>query len=253
MSDLLITTFAVGRYKVYSELFRYAIKVAYPEYDVHVFESEVQVPKYYGACIRFLHEDQELFSQYKYVYITDIDMLIVREPVSILDFHTAEIKESGLCYSNTPRGLETQGFNRLTGLHFVTPEWWDLTRDARAKWHNELVAGRIGEVAIHDELMLMDIVRDSGLKVAEPKKDLICRHHGLHLGTVRAHKHETIQKLRRDVFLRVSIQRAQEWMKVVETTDYRYIMVDIHRRDKQAYEELMLMEKFTRQRSNERG
>ncbi len=252
MKDLLITTWAVGRYKVYSDLFKFAINKAYPEYDVHVFESDVQEPKYYGACVRFLADD-EMFADYKYVYITDIDMMIVREPVSILDFHTAEINETGLCYSNSPRGMEERGFDRLTGLHFVTRDWWDKTKDARRKYMLMLNSCRIGEIAIHDELMLMDIVKESGLQVAPPKRDLICRHHGLHLGTVRAHKHETLQKLRRDVFIRVSVQRAKEWLKVVETPEYRSIMQDIKRRDKMAHEELCIMEKFTRQRSNERG
>lgn len=252
MKDLLITTWAVGRYKVYSELFQFAIKKAYPEYDVHVFESDVVFPKYYGACIRFLSNSRE-FHDYKYVYITDIDMMIVREPVSILDFHTNEINETGLCYSNTPRGMEERGFDRLTGLHFVTQEWWGATHEARYDYLRKLEMGLIGDVAIHDELMLMNIVKESGLQVAPPKRDLICRHHGLHLGTVRAHKHETLQKLRRDVFIRVSVQRAKEWMKVVETPEYRSIMQDIKRRDKMAYDELCIMEKFTRQRSNERG
>jgi hypothetical protein len=252
MKDLLITTWAVGRYKVYSELFQFAIKKAYPEYDVHVFEDDTTFPKYYGACVRFLSYSKE-FDYYKYVYITDIDMMIVREPVSILDFHTNEINETGLCYSNTPRGTEERGFDRLTGLHFVNQEWWGATHEARYDYLRKLEMGLIGDVAIHDELMLMNIVKESGLPVAPPKRDLICRHHGLHLGTVRAHKHETLQKLRRDVFIRVSVQRAKEWMKVVETPEYRSIMQDIKRRDKMAYEELCIMEKFTRQRSNERG
>lgn len=252
MKDLLITTWAVGRYKVYSELFQFAIKKAYPEYDVHVFNSDIQMPKYYGACIRFLL-NPDLFRDYKYVYITDIDMMIVRESVTILDFHTNEINETGLCYSNTPRGNEERGFDRLTGLHFVTQEWWENTKGIRKKYLKMLSDCEIGEVAIHDELMLMNIVKESGLPVSPPKRDLICRHHGLHLGTVRAHKHETLQKLRRDVFIRVSVQRAKEWMKVVETPEYRSIMLDIKRRDKMAYDELCIMEKFTRQRSNERG
>lgn len=253
MKDLLITTWAVGRYKVYSELFQFAIKKAYPEYDVHVFESEITFPKYFGACVRFLVNIESVFSNYKYVYITDIDMMIVREPVSILDFHTNEINETGLCYSNTPRGMEERGFDRLTGLHFVTQDWWGKTEEARSKYHHMLNKCEIGEVAIDDELMLMNIVKESGLPVAPPKRDLICRHHGLHLGTVRAHKHETLQKLRRDVFIRVSVQRAKEWMRVVETPEYRSITQDIKRRDKMAYDELILMEKFVRQRSKERG
>jgi hypothetical protein len=252
MKDLLITTWAVGRYKVYRELFEFAIKQAYPEYDVHVFESGIASPKYYGACIRFLL-NPDVFRDYRYVYITDIDMMIVREPVSILDFHLSELSETGLCYSNTPRGMEERGFDRLTGLHFVTQYWFEKTKDARSNFLKKLCDNEIGEVAIHDELMLMDIVKESGLPVAPPKKDLICRHHGLHLGTVRAHKHETLQKLRRDVFIRVSVQRAKEWLKVVETPEYRSIIQDIKRRDKMAYDELCIMEKFTRQRSNEHG
>ncbi len=248
MSKLLITTFAVGRYKVYSELFRYAINKAYPEYDVLVTESNISQPKYYGACIRFLDEDPS-FKDYDYVYITDIDMMIVREPVSILDFHTKEMEETGLCYSNTPRGMEERGFDRLTGLHFVGKDWWEKTKVARNYYLRELLSCKIGDIAIDDEIMLMNIVNDSEVGMVPAKRDLICRHHGLHLGTVRAHKHETIQKLRRDVFIRVSPERARGWMEVVETKQYDYIMRDIKQRDRNAHDELMIMEKFARQRS----
>lgn len=251
MSSLLITTFAVGRYQVYAELFRYAIKKAYPEYDVYVIESDIKQPKYYGACARFLTEEP-VFHEYDYVYITDIDMMIVREPITILEFHTKEMEETGLCYSNTPRGMEERGFDRLTGLHFVGRDWWNKTRTARYHYTQELLSGKIGDIAIDDEIMLMNIVSDSDIGMVPARRDLICRHHGLHLGTVRAHKNETLQKLRRDVFIRVSPQRARGWMEVVETNQYTYIMRDIKQRDKQAHEELVLMEKFARQRSKEK-
>ena len=95
--------------------------------------------------------------------------------------------------------------------------------------------------------MLMKIVKESGLEVARPVVNLMERHHGLHLGTVRAHKTESLQTLRRAVFIRVNRDKATKWQEVVACPEYSKILGKIQKKDRMAYEEFMIMDKFTRQ------
>jgi hypothetical protein len=227
-----------------------AIEKAYPEYDHFVVHKNVETPKYFGACVRFLYDFRS--TGHKCWYITDIDMMIVREPVSILDFHIKEMQESGLCYSNSPRGTENQGPERLTGLHFVGEDWWTKTAEMREKYyllltHGHQVGKTLGDCSIDDELMLMKIVKESGLPVAKPVVNLTERHHGLHLGTIRAHKKDTIQSLRRAVSIRVNKDKAIAWQGVVGCSEYSKILSKIQKVDRIAYEEFMTMDKFTKQ------
>ena len=143
---LLIFTTVNGRYRVYADLFTFCCKRAYPEYSVSieepVYNTEKQQEKipYFAACSRFLI--YPIFDGD--VYITDVDMMICPEKVSIQDFHREEIRQSGLCYSNSPRWKEPHGENRLTGLHYVTSEWWKETIKQRKIEYGKLVNGKIG-------------------------------------------------------------------------------------------------------------
>ncbi len=249
MSDILITTVAEGRYINYAEMWELSLSKAYPEYEHHItfVQGNSHLPKYFGACMRYIGVASKNKVVYKYTYITDIDMMIVREKPTLLDFHLKEIQESGLCYSNSPRGSEQQGPNRLTGLHFVTDDWWEKTEKARLKYFKQILSKEIGEGQIDDELMLMNIVKESGLQIAKPVVNLMERHHGLHLGTVRAHKAESLQSLRRAVSIRVNKDKATKWQEVVACPEYSKILSKIQKKDRMAYEEFMIMDKFTRQ------
>ena len=195
VKDLCIFSLISGRYRHYADLFKLCAMTAYPEYDV-VFQVS-DVPRdavsttFFTACERYLME----LRTYKYVYITDIDMMIMRETPTLLDFHLAEIENTGLPYSNVPRWHEPMGENRLTGLHFVTNAWWDITKKARDEERRRLYAGEIGNMKCDDELMLMRIVKNSGLAVP-PNSELLCRHHGIHLGTYRDYKPKGLQSLK---------------------------------------------------------
>lgn len=248
MSNLLVCSVVNGRYLNYIDMWQLAMSKAYPEYDTCIrttADTHSEIP-YYAACLRYLHD---FGGKQKYCYITDIDMMIVREPVALLDFHLNEMKESGLCYSNSPRGQEFSGPKRLTGLHFVNDDWWDVTAETRDKYTALLMQGKIGMVDIDDELMLMNIVVESGLAVARPVVNLMERHHGLHLGTVRANKKNSIQTLRRAVSIRVDKDKAIKWQEVVSCPEYVKILDTIKRKDRIAYQEFMEMDKFTKQLS----
>jgi hypothetical protein len=132
-------------------------------------------------------------------------------------------------------------------LHFVRKDWWEKTFNARAHQYHLLTTGQIGYSPIDDELMLMNIVKESGLPVASGKYNLIERHHGLHLGTVRAHKKESLQTLRRAVSIRVNQDKAAKWQAVVACPEYSKLLHKLQITDRIAYDEFMIMDKFTKQ------
>jgi len=251
-NNLILFVVAEGRYQNYADMWELALEKSYPEYErfILTLDTNPKLPKYYGACIRYLF-DHERFTG-KYLYITDIDMMIVRESPSLLDFHVKELEETGLCYSNTQRGTEVMGFNRLTGLHFIknNDEWMQATFNIRAQEYGKLCRGEIGQSPIDDELMLMRIVKDSGLPLPPPRRNLIERHHGLHLGTVRAHCSKSHQALRQAISLRVDRTKATAWQEVVGSSEYSKILGKIQKKDRQAYQEFYLMDQFTKSIAN---
>lgn len=238
---LLIFTTVNGRYKVYADLFTFCINRAYPEYRVEVKVLEELKMPYYSACARFLYDpgfDGD-------VYITDVDMMICPEKLSIQGFHREEIRKSGLCYSNSPRWKEPHGENRLTGLHYVTEEWWKVIKDQRFKETQRLLNGEIGYKKDDDEQMLMRIVKNSGLPVAK-YGPLINRHHGIHLGTIRDYAGGTLQTKKVVLRQRIDKERAWYWCNFIDTEDYKKLFAEIQKQDRQATYELKELEKFVR-------
>lgn len=247
MNDLIVFTTAAGRYRVYEDLFRFCCKRAYPQYGVEVVKIENEKTAYESACVRFLlAPTTRAMEDQRYTYITDIDMMICPETPSLLDFHLAEIKATGLCYSNVPRWKEPMGENRMTGLHFVTKDWWEITAEVRKNEYARLQRGEIGQLKCEDELMLMRIIKASGLPVTE-RSHLISRHHGIHLGTLRDYRKMTIQQRRVAVHRRVSHEKAKYWLDLIETPEYKGIFKEIIKRDQQATWELKELEKYCRQ------
>jgi hypothetical protein len=240
MNSLLIFTTVEGRYRIYRELFEFCCHRAYPEYDVQVMDVRTNQP-YGAACMRFLVD----VSGHPYTYITDIDMMIIPEKPSLLEFHSAEIEKTGLCYSNVPRWKEPMGENRMTGLHFVTDDWWEITRDARLREVHKTNHEGLGKCKCDDELSLMRIVKGSGLPVTD-RGHLVSRHHGIHLGTLRDYRKQTLQMRRNAVKSRVSVEKARYWLGLISTPEYREIFKRMHT-DSQAVWELNELKKFCHQ------
>jgi len=210
-NSVCICTVVSGWYSRYINLWLACIKMSYPEYDtevVYVQDSQ----KYGAACIRFI-EDFRKYNKARFFYITDADMLIMREEPTLLNFHLAEMKESGLPYSNTLRSRE--GENRFTGLHFCNESYFDLTETARREARFKLAAGEIGNSATDDEIMLKGII-DSLNKPYPPMRHLVNRHHGIHLGVFRGVEKEPWSAIKRKLDERVNHQRASWWLKSLE-------------------------------------
>jgi hypothetical protein len=207
-----VFTTASGLYRQYIPVFSRCIEIAYPNYEVDIMELDEVLTPYEANCRRFVHEPS---GDWDYCYVTDVDMMILREDPMLHEIHLAEMKETGLCYSNIPRSTERRGTERLTGLHFASREWYRRTAEVRKRYENMIDAGAMGNRDIDDELMLMQICRKSGLKI-DIHRPLIKRHHGIHLGTIRGKKdRRTYQEIKSAIFSRVTSAMAAKWQEIL--------------------------------------
>ena len=226
---ILIFTICDEAYSDYREMWEWLIKRNYPEYcsGLTIIEKVEQQP-YMAACKRFVVNPYGLFPNLKKdIYITDIDMMILRESLTIEEFHRKEIKEEGNCYSNSPRNNdEPESYLRLTGLHYATPEWYEKTINAREIYRTLINDGWIGKGRYDDEKMLFNICIESGLKIP-PKKPLQKRHHGIHMGTFRNYVMYGPQRLRSELRTRISPHQARQWNEITEEKEYKRILTNI--------------------------
>lgn len=145
---------------------------------------------------------RRIFSKYDYVYLTDVDLLIMPEQPSLLEQHIQHCETLGLPYSNFVR-LNTK---RLTGLHFMKSKEYFLAIapvvDKYAAWIQEKGIHEVmGEGRSHGERLLYRIVEESGLGLPPSKCERakalnlnnynqVCfgPYHGVHIGLGRSVK-----------------------------------------------------------------
>ncbi len=162
MNDLCIITWVYGRkYQGWIPLYLYSIKKNYPEYGVRILVENALNPEIKSELQRFgIYHQEEIIENcmpdimkkssdiekrcwrwlvdagkyakgYKYIYIGDIDMFIVKEEPQLIKQHVMDIDKNNKVYSNAIRlklldylikkGNKTH-LLRLTGLHFVKAE-----------------------------------------------------------------------------------------------------------------------------------
>lgn len=169
-----LTTFIYGiKYQGYIPFLVYSCHKAYPDYDIRLFlyekldESVKKQIDLIGANNVFFYENtfadcpnmnqlkarclrwvlwNEAFLQYDYLYIVDIDMIYIREPLPLHKQHIEHMKTTGLPYDNLVRCFQRHPLKprsiafrikhagllsffkflfgsrndyRLTGLHFI--------------------------------------------------------------------------------------------------------------------------------------
>lgn len=174
MSNTCIFTVVDDNYLPFSPLFKYCVKKSYTEYDCLVYPSGPTKP-FYASALRFLICEKAL-SEYENVLITDADILIRRETPELVVQHRNHMKFNNLkCYDNCDHG------DHMPGVHFVTKEWWDVTRPAREKYLKLIESKELREG--DDEMMLRNIVSESKLTIC--KHPIMWEIHGLHLGRFR--------------------------------------------------------------------
>jgi hypothetical protein len=220
-TNLCVTTVVDEKYQYYMPLFMACLNYSYPEYEQkYFFQGKMAQPvrdalsvldfkyqivdglfdefakhKYAPISWRFV-VPPEYYNGYDYVYITDIDMMLLKEKVSLMDFHVCEMEETDMCYSNSRRNSKHwRGEESLSGLHFADQRWFEKTERARQKYERLLRSGEKGRKREYDGLLLGKMVKESGLCMCKKHK-LVPRHHGIHLGNFRLfgsrmHKLET--------------------------------------------------------------
>src|SRR5574343_1717775 len=162
MEKIMISTVVDEQYSHYVPLFDYCAHRAYPDAEIEVLYSNRAEQKYRAACSRYLIDFSKKFDPEigerapTRFYITDVDMLLLPELISLVEFHEAEMVESGLPYSNSHRSVqEERGLERMTGLHYCNRKWYADTIDEREAIMLEMAEGKIGDGRIDDELILM--------------------------------------------------------------------------------------------------
>jgi hypothetical protein len=201
MRKVCITTVVDATYMAYAPLFAYCAKKVYPAYDVlivlrddcpypllgchavRLFDTFPRHP-YLAIALRFV-VPPKVYEEWDYVYVTDIDMMLMPERMALDEFHLAEMATTGLSYSNSLRNIHHYaGFESLSGLHFASRRWFKETEEQRQFYYAELEAGLLGRYREYDGVMLYRMARNAGIGL--PKKyKLKKRHHGIHLGNFR--------------------------------------------------------------------
>ena len=230
---LCISTVVDSKYQYFMPLFIFCLRRVYPDYDIKIFThgklarnvksalayltgfklvpklfDDWNYTKYAPISWRFLIPPEH-YHGYDFVYVGDVDMMILPEKVSLLNFHYNEMAETGFCYSNSLRSKRHwKGKESFTGLHFASQEWFTRT-EARRKIHAEKVrTGKEGEKREWDGHMLYLMTKSSNLHIVPKAKNIKKRHHGIHLGNFRLYSDfDQIKK-------RVDADMCRKWMVI---------------------------------------
>ena len=241
---LCITTVVDRKYQQYLPLFIYCTKKTYPDYHVKIFLID-ELSEYVKKALKLIKMDYELvsgvfedwarpsqyspiswrfvipkehFEGYHYIYITDIDMMIMPEKVPLLNFHLNEMGETGLNYSNSLRAKSHwMGRESLSGLHFCSYGWMNDVEKVMDKYRIMLKNGDVGEKREYDGHMLYLMTKESGLRTP-PKLPLKKRHHGIHIGTMRLYNDEASLRAR------INTDMSQKWKTLRKDSVFKKIL-----------------------------
>ena len=190
---ICITTVADGAYQRYIPLWALCVLRAYPDYAVRVFVRDDPGPQLQqgmalleyagdfevitkalrgyrkvrrlGAFLRFLlftEKRQHYWEPFDYVYITDADMLMVRQEPSLHEQHIAHMEAIGLPYSDVMRDGEPR---IVTGLLFASQAFITGVMISATMYDQEFRLWGEGVLdtgrRIPDERLLYQIIRDS--------------------------------------------------------------------------------------------
>jgi hypothetical protein len=195
-----------GKYQRFIPLFCYFCASSYPEYAIRIF-LDGKMEGYVKKSLRLLnglgdirivefglgnlkgrvpHEIKSLrwimnpneYEGFDNIYLGDIDIMIVKEPISLEDQHIQHCIKCGLSYSNSVRP-KTQ---RLSGLHFIRrQQYFDSIKNIRIEYQNAWNDGLLKKEK--NENVLYKIIEESGIGFP---KGWFRPHHGIHLGIWRS-------------------------------------------------------------------
>lgn len=221
MNDkICLTTYIYGiRYQAYIPFLVYTCHSAYPEYDIRLFlydslDKNVKdqldslnvsnlyiTERCFSDCpqmtplksksLRWVLWD-DAFLDYDYLYVVDIDMLYIREPLALHLQHIEHMKTTGLPYDNLARCFHRKPFQlhsigyrlkhagyrsffrylfgtrddyRLSGLHFiqVQPYYKLFNADVRTKYKKMIYDGSFVSLTLssNNEAFLYQIIKQT--------------------------------------------------------------------------------------------
>lgn len=131
---------------------------------------------------RWLIYDHNIFPDYDYYYTGDIDLPILQENFHL--GHLEHCKHTSFSYSNVKR----TSTNKMSGLHFSTPEYFDKTLDTIYDYQTKLENNdlEINE-SYTNEHLLFDIISKSDLGYTEDITNFPL-HNGIHLRVFNNHR-----------------------------------------------------------------
>lgn len=223
MSRVCLATYIYGdSYQDYIPFLVYSCNAANPEYDLLLFlhgklreDIRAQIERigkknlYFkenayddcprmnsikARCLRWTLYD-ERFLDYDYLYVVDIDMIYMKEPLPLHEQHLIHMKTTGLPYDNIVRHFERKPWRlrslvrrikyaglvsfgryllgsrkdyRVTGLHFIAVRDYFAILNAQVceKYRQMIYNGRFASISLStdDESFLYQILLREGLR-----------------------------------------------------------------------------------------
>ncbi|MFD1335295.1 hypothetical protein ACFQ4N_06920 [Oceanobacillus iheyensis] len=231
MKKICVAVYVFGSYTRYAPYYIYSILKSYPDYYVKVFSKDpltanenkalelirnevspnFEVVEGYlddyinlddpskmvgsiGTILRFLIPYEE-FKDFEYVYIGDIDFLIIREKPTLVDVHKKHSKKIGVPYSNAIR----PDSKRLTGLHFFKVKDYYKKMNPIIEYYLENPSILYDEVKAlrYDEEFLYKII-EKGIGLGKIEEHFFRPPHGFHIGVGRqGDNNERLRKMDR--------------------------------------------------------
>ena len=219
--ETCLTAYAFGDYAEYAPLLAFSTLWSYPEYAVKFFfngpipdnvhealdylrtqispnirwKDNYKLPtqlstqhmakevQQAGKCVRWLIPGEE-FSGYEYVYMADIDFIIIPEQPSMLTVHKDLMTRWHVPYSNP---IRWNYGNRMSGLQMVkASDYFPSINTAMTPYRE----GKLGIPNVNNEQFLYERLAEASLlpqqaPMTMEEFDVVRPHHGFHLGLVR--------------------------------------------------------------------
>lgn len=247
MNKLCFSTFVFGSYQKYIPYYIYSIVKTYPDAVVKVivdgeletglkksiailrsngfsnFEifplgsemyKDLKNYKITGGVKKLLRwlQPVEHFKEFDYVYFGDVDILILQEEISLLDFHKKQLEQFHLSFSNKvrvdPSGRPT---NRLTGLHFVEVEpYYKAVQPIIEQIHSDSSYRKEFFEGLNRDENLLYKLNKTAFHFDDEKLIHAQRPwHGIHLGIVRGKKAWNKETLLENSSLGIEVIKSQ--------------------------------------------
>lgn len=254
---LCLTTVVDRYYAPYIPMFVWCARKAYPDYHVRIYVRGKYPPvkgaeiienafSGYPDCgnntiaLRFVLPPAD-FEGFDYIYITDIDMMLMKESVcgtgfaTLADFHLAEMAKTGLCYSNSIRNSKHwKGVESLSGLHFCRNDWFEAVERSAMGFRDYLKQVEVRRE--YDGHMLYMMVKDAGLGLPG-KYRLVKRHHGIHMGNFRLFSRYGKLKAR------MGRQKCRTWRSYIADPEFKKVCDAAAAKDDRVAVQLSQLEK----------